>query len=366
MMMFMEEQEKAAASKSSAARSVKKMPAFVDYQTDQPSLTGTGVVRVAVPIPQNFVEPKIERKPIKTGRIEQIYDDAPEPEPTLKFLPNKPSMDLVSSTPKPAEDHKARIKIAASEEARAIVASAATRNASIENEDEIFVEKNFDNQVEVKTAQNVETKTIEVENGILTTEVTTTKTTVSSSRQITYSHQETIDYDDREVTRNETVISNSSSENTKVEADNLDMSFGDIKIEPEHLRPPSPAQEKVEESKIELSILDILKQTHFDEEPQEIVITAKRDRGASLGLSITSPLEEPAVDVPLAADTVIIKDIVVSSSASFNQSPKIGDVLVSIDGIEINSSNIESELQNCGNLITLKFKRFPSAFSGYN
>ena len=55
MMMFMEEQEKAAASKSSAARSVKKMPAFVDYQTDQPSLTGTGVVRVAVPIPQNFV-----------------------------------------------------------------------------------------------------------------------------------------------------------------------------------------------------------------------------------------------------------------------------------------------------------------------
>ena len=79
-------------------------------------------------------------------------------------------MDLVSSTPKPAEDHKARIKIAATEEARAIVASAATRNASIENEDEIFVEKNFDNQVEVKTEQNVETKTVEVENGILTTE----------------------------------------------------------------------------------------------------------------------------------------------------------------------------------------------------
>ena len=59
MMMFMEEQEKAAASKSSAARSVKKMPAFVDYQTDQPSLTGTGVVRVAVPIPQNFVVSRI-------------------------------------------------------------------------------------------------------------------------------------------------------------------------------------------------------------------------------------------------------------------------------------------------------------------
>ena len=76
--------------------------------------------------------------------------------------------------------------------------------------------------------------------------MTTTKTTVSASRQITYSHQETIDYDDREVTRNETVMSTSSSEGTKAEADNLDRSFGDIKIEPEHLRPPSPVQEKVE------------------------------------------------------------------------------------------------------------------------
>ena len=55
MMMFMAEQEKAAASKASAARNVKKMPAYVDYQTDQPSITGAGVVRVAVPIPQNFV-----------------------------------------------------------------------------------------------------------------------------------------------------------------------------------------------------------------------------------------------------------------------------------------------------------------------
>jgi hypothetical protein len=48
MMMFMAEQEKAAASKTSAARNVKKMPAYVDYQTDQPSITGAGVVRVAV------------------------------------------------------------------------------------------------------------------------------------------------------------------------------------------------------------------------------------------------------------------------------------------------------------------------------
>ena len=144
--------------------------------------------------------------------------------------------------------------------------------------------------------------------------------------------------------------------------------------------------------------MDILKQTHFDEEPQEIVVTAKRERGASLGLSITNPQvlyltefkhsqfsvfkEEPAVDVNLSGDAVIVKGIVATSGTTFNQSPKIGDVLgrsqsvlsfcklsifsVSIDGIEINSSNIESELQNCGNLITLKFKRFPSAFSGYN
>ncbi|CBY13470.1 unnamed protein product [Oikopleura dioica] len=55
MMMFMAEQEKAAESKTSATRNVKKMPAYVDYQTDQPSITGAGVVRVAVPIPQNFV-----------------------------------------------------------------------------------------------------------------------------------------------------------------------------------------------------------------------------------------------------------------------------------------------------------------------
>ena len=88
----------------------------------------------------------------------------------LKFIPNKPSMELVSSTPKPAEDHKARVKIAASEEARAIVASAATRNASIENEDEIFAESNFDKQVTVQKDTNVETEMVETENGILTTE----------------------------------------------------------------------------------------------------------------------------------------------------------------------------------------------------
>merc|ERR1712037_1012419 len=196
------------------------------------------------------------------------------------------------------------------------------------------------------------------------TEVTTTKTTtrVSTSRNITYSHQETIDYDDREGTQNEIVTGD------LVKSDNHMMSFGDIKNRGRALTPPSTlsAANEEEESKIELTILDILKQTHFDEEPQEIVVTAKRERGASLGLSITNPQEEPAVDVPLAGDTVIVKSIVVSSGTTFNQSPKIGDVLVSIDGIEINSSNIESELQNCGNLITLKFKRFPSAFSGYN
>ena len=65
--------------------------------------------------------------------------------------------------------------------------------------------------------------------------MTTTKTTtrVSTSRNITYSHQETIDYDDREVTQNEIVNGD------LVKSDNHMMSFGDIKIEDEHLTPPS-------------------------------------------------------------------------------------------------------------------------------
>ena len=118
---------------------------------------------------------------------------------------------------------------------------------------------------------------------------------MSASRNITYSHQETIDYDDREVTQNEFVNG---------DVVKSDMSFGDIKIEDEHLRAPSNSAanegtriyrfcaysvDLEEESKIELTILDILKQTHFDEEPQEIVVTARRERGASLGLSITNP-----------------------------------------------------------------------------
>ena len=70
--------------------------------------------------------------------------------------------------------------------------------------------------------------------------MTTTKTTtrVSASRNVTYSHQETIDYDDREVTQNEFV----NGEIVK-----SDMSFGDIKIEQEHLRAPSNDNDAVNE-----------------------------------------------------------------------------------------------------------------------
>jgi hypothetical protein len=70
--------------------------------------------------------------------------------------------------------------------------------------------------------------------------VTTTKTTtrVSASRNITYSHQETIDYDDREVTQNEIVNGDLVKS---------DMSFGDIKIEQEHLRAPSHATDAANE-----------------------------------------------------------------------------------------------------------------------
>lgn len=70
--------------------------------------------------------------------------------------------------------------------------------------------------------------------------MTTTKTTtrVSASRNITYSHQETIDYDEREVTQNEIVNGDLVKS---------DMSFGDIKIEDEHLRAPSNATDAANE-----------------------------------------------------------------------------------------------------------------------
>ena len=45
---------------------------------------------------------------------------------------------------------------------------------------------------------------------------------------------------------------------------------------------------------------------------------------------------------------------------------KIIFILVSIDGSQVNDDNISDILSDCGNVVQLKFNRYPSAFTGYN
>jgi len=72
--MFQNVAEESAKAKPSTPQSVRRMPNRQSIQTDQPKASMTGVVRVAVPVPENFVE----KKPIPQvipPQPKSIYDD---------------------------------------------------------------------------------------------------------------------------------------------------------------------------------------------------------------------------------------------------------------------------------------------------
>lgn len=90
MQMFETVSEESAKPKPSQTKMTRRLSQRTSYRSDQPSQTGSGeVVRVAVPIPENhkvyfslfikfltfsFQEKVIVRAPVKTGRMEPMWD----------------------------------------------------------------------------------------------------------------------------------------------------------------------------------------------------------------------------------------------------------------------------------------------------
>jgi len=72
--MFQNVAEQSAVAKPSTPQSVRKMPNRKSIQTDQPSQHMAGVVRVAVPIPENYKEKKVTPQVIPPPP-KSIYDD---------------------------------------------------------------------------------------------------------------------------------------------------------------------------------------------------------------------------------------------------------------------------------------------------
>lgn len=114
-----------------------------------------------------------------------------------------------------------------------------------------------------------------------------------------------------------------------------------------------------------MTITQTLKDIDFESDPKEILAKASKSKDASLGLSILTA-EEFDETKQLSSKTIIIENILeVSSTKWSGDKPKPGDVLESIDGTKCDNSNINSLLSDAGNLIQLKFLRYPSAFTGY-
>lgn len=289
MMMFEKAQEESAKAKPSTPNMTRRLSQRTAYRTDQPSQTGDNVVRVAVPIPENYKEKKVERTPIKTGRVDVLFDsEAPAPVSPR----TKEALPAISPTIAHAPD----------------LATASP--------------------IEVTEQQSVE------------------KTSV------------------RNTTMTE-IVTESKRPVTKTETSELTFSFSSIKIEEKSLSPPqSPEKMVMSESFIE-SIDQILKEIDFESEPREVVTKASRTKGASLGLSIITAEEEQGSKA-LANNVIIVKEVLEITGTTWGgERPKPGDVLASIDGSNVTDDNVHDVIGDCGNLIQLKFLRYPSAFTGY-
>lgn len=99
----------------------------------------------------------------------------------------------------------------------------------------------------------------------------------------------------------------------------------------------------------------------FDSDPKEFTTKAqKKTKHSPLGITIADgePVNPQAVFVSKFAGGN-------ETNWSGDELPRVGDVLVAIDGSAVNSKTVDDLLSNCGNNITMTFQRFPGTFSGY-
>jgi len=337
MQMFQSASDESAKPKASQHKMTRRLSQRTSYRTDQPSQTGSGqVVRVAVPFPENHKEKVAVRAPVKTGRMDPLWDSKDKVQKPVEVLQMWKSSNTTQSVTPP--EKPTETKMADIQHISPITASTSTEKANGDFTCETTTI--FEVTGDVVEPRNVKPEVVPEESMFTFASIKIGKEDLQSKT--------TMSKDDH---LSVAPICQEDNESTVAH-------YGDFDEQ-------SMASTVVSDERILQTIDQVLKQIDFDAEPREVLVKASRSKGASLGLSIIAAEEEPEAS-KLANNTIIVKEVLdIDGTTWTGEMPKPGDVLESVDGSACNNDIIHDIIGECGNLIQLKFQRYPSAFTGY-